>query len=105
MSLIHVADLVNCLQSLLQRALQGHVLPSVLNLGGPEPISIRRLADTIGHTLGISPVFEIAAEPRPCDLIADIAQLKQLVQPAFTNFEEAVRQTFSEPTANVREAA
>ena len=98
-SLCYVDDAVGCLHQLHELAVQGRSLPLHLNLAGPEPISVRRLARECGRILGISPRFERAATPRPFDLIADRTRLEQLAPIPFTPFAEALRRTVAEDSS------
>ena len=67
----------------------------VLNVAGPEAVSIRRFALRIGQILGIEPKFEIAQTPRSFNLIADISRLRALVDAAFLPFDDAMRETYA----------
>lgn len=92
-SFSYVADVVDCLIRLAEKALDGANLPDAINVAGPEAISLRRFATAVGKGLGLEPVFRTAAEPRKSDLIADITRLRGLLNPDFTSFDEAVTTT------------
>lgn len=94
-SLCFVDDAARILFQLNSRCIGGDDVPPVLNLAGPEPISLRRLAEEIGAAISVSPVFETAANRRAFDLHADVSRLQNLLQPQFTPFSEAIARTFS----------
>lgn len=93
-SFCYVRDLARILRRLYESAREGAPLPSILNLAGPEPISLRALAEGIGRVVGRAPRFEIGAESRRFDLRADIGRLRGLFDPAFTPFEQALRESY-----------
>jgi nucleoside-diphosphate-sugar epimerase len=64
--------------------------PSVLNLAGNQPISIRKLAQLIAHYLGKTPHFQITDVTREGDLIADITLLQKTFSPKFTTIEDGM---------------
>ena len=95
-SFSYVEDTARCLRQLAQLAhISPTSLPAVLNVAGPEAVSIRRFAATIGRVLGIEPKFEIAQTRRSFNLIADISRLRALVDAAFLPFDEAMRETYA----------
>ncbi len=57
--------------------LMGRKLPEVLNIGGPDIVSIEQIADEIGQLVNKVPIFE-AAQAAP-DIIADISSLKNIL--------------------------
>lgn len=88
-SLCYVDDATRILLQLVE---QGG--PSCLNLAGPETLSIRFMAKTIGDLLGKSPLFEVSTSPRVSDLIADTRNLiDSLDAPTFTPFSEGIQRT------------
>ncbi len=89
-------DVTLCLSQLGERALSAEELPFVLNVAGPEPVSIRRLAQEIGEQAGVEPRFRPAPRARDADLIADITSLRGLTRPRFTPFAEALARTLAE---------
>lgn len=64
--------------------------PACLNLAGPEALSIRSMAETVGVLVGRSAVFETSASPRDSDLIADIRLLVEALSPKFTLFRDGL---------------
>lgn len=92
-SFSYSVDIAHCLTRLVELAMEGVSLPSRLNVAGPEPVSIRCFAETVGEILGKRPKFEVADQPREFDLVADISRLKSLLNPTFTPFEEGIRKT------------
>jgi nucleoside-diphosphate-sugar epimerase len=94
-SLLYVSDATRCLTRLAEMAIQGASLPCRLNVAGPEPISIRRLAETVGQIVGTRPHFTVTERARKLDLIADINLLQELIKPTFTSFKEAITRTLT----------
>jgi nucleoside-diphosphate-sugar epimerase len=68
----------------------------VLNLAGCERVSIRAIAEEAARILGQAPRFEVDAQPRTGDLIADPSRLLGLVQPRFVPFQEGLAETVRE---------
>lgn len=87
-SLCYIDDVVEIFSRLI--AQEG---PDVINVAGPEVLSVRDIAQAIGDTLGISPKFEIASQPRGLDLIADVTMLVGMLSPKFKPFVESIRRT------------
>ena len=92
-SLSFVDDVAQCLEQLAHLVIDNQLVPPVLNVAGPEPVSIRALAERIGEVCGRAPVFEKAGEPRATDLVADISRLQALLAPSFTPFGDAIAAT------------
>jgi len=99
-SFTYVADAARLLEQLAQRALAGTPLPAVLNVAGPEPVSIRRFSLELGRATGIAPKFVRASTERRHDLIADLARLNSLVGPQWTPLSEAVAPMCQEEPAS-----
>ena len=91
-----VDDLADMLVDLAEMMSSGVTTPQRINLGGDSPISIRHFSQTVGRVLGIEPCLEQVEKSRKMDLIADISLLKQLLNPRFTPFEEAIKLTLQE---------
>ena len=73
--------------------LSGNIRDSVINLGGPNGLSIREIGMGIGQVLGIDPVFELTEATRPFDLIADVTRLRSLIDISFTSLPKALQET------------
>jgi UDP-glucose 4-epimerase len=70
---IHVDDAVAAIESCLKRKASG-----VINIAGPEPASLRRIADLIGSALRKPPIFAIdKAQPR--HLVAEIGRMQAVL--------------------------
>lgn len=67
--------------------------PNVINLAGPEALSVRGIVQAIGDQLGISPQFETANRSRTFDLVADVTKLTAMFNPKFTPFVEGIQRT------------
>jgi nucleoside-diphosphate-sugar epimerase len=81
----HVVDVIA--QALVS---EGH---QVLNVGGDQALSVREMAETIGHVLGRAPVFQDVPGPVGGDFVGDTTRLRQAFRlpPQLTTFEAGVR--------------
>lgn len=93
-SFTYVEDAARCMDELAQLALRGKPLPTVLNLAGPEPISLRRFGTELGKVLGTAPRFARASTVRLGNLIADVRLLHALCDACWVPFSEAVARTY-----------
>lgn len=91
LSMCHVADAVDVLIKLGE--VRGQ--PAV-NLAGPEPTSVRALAEEIGGALGLTPRFETMDALRSRDFLADTNLLARLVGHDFQSLAEGVRESLAE---------
>jgi nucleoside-diphosphate-sugar epimerase len=87
-------DVVKCLLRLAELGIDGAPLPYKLNIAGPEAVSIRTYADTVGRIIGIKPQFLHSPETREFDLIADISLLRSFLRVDFTPFGKAMVATY-----------
>ena len=92
-SLIYINDLLSGLEALIGGMLSGTIRDNVINVGGPNGVSIREIGMGIGQALGIEPIFELAEATRPFDLIADVKRLCSLVDISFTSLSKALQET------------
>ena len=92
-SLIYINDLLIGLEALIGGMLSGTIRDNVINVGGPNGVSIREIGMGIGQALGIEPIFELAEATRPFDLIADVKRLCSLVDISFTSLSKALQET------------
>lgn len=90
----YVDDIARCLQHFARRAIEGGEVPAVVNVAGPEPISVRRFALTLGRILGKEPKFARAATMLKGNLVADLRLLGSVAGLSFLPFEEAMRRAF-----------
>jgi nucleoside-diphosphate-sugar epimerase len=51
---------------------------AVINIAGPEVLSMKAICDTFGDFLGVEPIYESSVEP-PSNLIGDIELMKSLL--------------------------
>jgi nucleoside-diphosphate-sugar epimerase len=70
---IFIADVVDALAGLIERAFSG-----VINLAGPDTLTIRELAESIGRHLGKSVDFDMGDRP-PFDILGDNTRLHALM--------------------------
>jgi len=56
---------------------------TVVNVAGPEVLSLREIGAIIGEAVGKAPIFDNDLSMRPLDLFADLKKMKQtLIEPA-----------------------
>jgi nucleoside-diphosphate-sugar epimerase len=53
--------------------------PTVLNIAGDEPVTVKELAEQIGAVVGREPVFEEGEGDVPGDIVADTSRLHELL--------------------------
>jgi nucleoside-diphosphate-sugar epimerase len=70
-----------------------HPSPEIVNLAGPEIISIRQLATELGRLVGKTPNIEISPRLRQGNLIADVTFLRRTYEPSFTSLQMALELT------------
>lgn len=90
-SLIYVRDLAERMLFLAETALSGEDTPDILNLAGPEAVSIRRFAEGLGACLGREPRFTVAERPRTGDLHADTSLLDRTCPLPYFPLEDGIR--------------
>ncbi len=79
---IFVDDVAEAIKGIVEKQIAG-----AINLGGPEAVSIRELAEKIGGKMGRSPVFEVGAAPS-WNLLGDISLLRSFLPDLrFTSLE------------------
>lgn len=93
-SFCYVDDAIQSLIKLATIGVANQTIPSVINIAGPEPISVRRFASAIGQVVGIEPIFEMRPETRSFNLIADISLMRSILAPTFVPFDEAISSTY-----------
>jgi hypothetical protein len=62
----------------------------VVNLAGAEAVSVRRLANVLGASLGVKPRIAVSNKYRDADFIADVGVYKRLFGPPRTCLEEGI---------------
>lgn len=68
----------------------------IINVGGGEQLSIRRMGEAIGSVLGIAPQFEFTPGDEPGGWTADIARMGSVLGLSdLTTFEEGIGKTVS----------
>jgi len=73
--------------------------PSILNLAGPQVVSVKEIAQMWAKIRGLEPVMSDGSVPRTMDLIADIELLKAYVGKSPRSFEQGLAQLASHLTA------
>lgn len=89
-SLIYIDDLVDALLGILGTRCGG-----VINLAGPEGISIRRMAETAGRVLDLCPTISVGGKSRESDLIADNGLFVKYFGKAKISFEEGMKRVLA----------
>jgi len=84
-SLIYIDDLAGAMVKLLTAS-----NCAIVNLAGSEAVSIRRLANVLGASLGIEPRIAVSAKHRDADLIADVMVYERVFGRAKVPLEEGV---------------
>jgi len=70
---IHVNDAVNALMNTFTLKQS-----SIINIGGPQVLSLRQIGDIIGEKLGKEPQYD-KVSGKPNDLIGDVSLMKELL--------------------------
>lgn len=91
---IHVADVVDAIAASL--TLQGS---NVVNIAGPEVLTLRRIADLVGAHVGKTPVFDQRPADPERDLVADVALMERLVGAPHGRFDDRIGQVCEEVMA------
>lgn len=71
---IHVSDATRAVVGAIALAES-----SVLNIAGPETLTLRQIATVLAEPLGTDPVFQIRAAQRPPTLVGDISAMTTLL--------------------------
>ncbi len=80
---VHVADAVSAIRNALGTE-EGHRI----NIGGPDVLSLRQIAEAIGARLGRAPRYTERPDAEPRHLVADIDKMKRLFGPPSVRFAE-----------------
>lgn len=83
---VHVSDAVRAVRQAM--VLQGSYK---VNVAGPSVLSLRRIAEIIGETLGKQPFFDIQEATGNVDLVGDISRMKSLLCVPQIKFEQGLR--------------
>ena len=67
----------------------------IINVGGPENLSLRQMACHIGHAAQKTPVFEVQEREVAHQLVGDIGEMKRLLGEPKIRFEEGVERAVS----------
>lgn len=71
-------------------------VPQVINVAGPETVSIKSVAETIGEIAGRQPNFASGAVARKGNLIADSRLLNSVLPLEFTPIKQGLKKTIEE---------
>ena len=83
---VHVSDAVRAVRQAM--VLQGS---HKINVAGPDVLSLRRIAEIIGDTVGKEPLFDFQPAKSNADLVGDLARMKSLLCEPQIKFERGVR--------------
>ena len=83
---VHVSDAVRCVHKAM--SLQGS---HKINDGGPDMLSLRRIAEIIGEALNRQPALDVQPSTGDTNLIGDISRMKLLLCVPEVRFEQGVR--------------
>lgn len=85
---IYVDDAVACFRSAV--GLEG---AHVINIAGPDVLTLRQICDSIGQLVRRSPVYQMLSGD-PIDYVADLTRTRELLKPApSTPFMDGVRRS------------
>jgi UDP-glucose 4-epimerase len=84
---LHVSDAVAALSKALE--IDGNHL---VNIAGPEVLTMRQIGEIIGGHLGRRPVFEQRAADQPSHLVGDIGKMSELLVPPGVKFADGVKE-------------
>jgi UDP-glucose 4-epimerase len=70
---LHVSDMANAVEYVLRIKRD-----TIVNIAGPEVLSVRDIAEALASVIGRSPVYEIAGEMADADIIGDTSRLRAL---------------------------
>ncbi|MGQ0761920.1 MAG: NAD-dependent epimerase/dehydratase family protein [Acidobacteriota bacterium] len=62
----------------------------LINVAGPEVLSLREIGEIIGRQLGCAPVFNVQPDQEPTHLVGDLAKMKTLLGGPHVTFVEGV---------------
>lgn len=81
----HVSDVVRAVAASLD-AQDSHII----NIGGPQVLTLRDACDVIGNAMSIEPVFERAEGEPDSDFVPDLARMHSLLSAPTVRFEEGL---------------
>jgi nucleoside-diphosphate-sugar epimerase len=85
-SLCHVEDAADAILSFA-----ANDVPACVNLASPEALSIMQIAQSLGEQMGKAPEFQVDAQSRTHDLVADTRLLASCCPVEFRPFSEGVK--------------
>ena len=93
---VHLEDAVTALGRAL--ALEGSHL---INVAGPEVLTLRQMVELIGEQVGRPPVLDEAGVPGSRDLVADITLMKRLLGAPKSRFQDRISEVCREATSTI----
>jgi nucleoside-diphosphate-sugar epimerase len=89
----HIVDAVDGLAATLN--LSGH---HVINLAGPQALSLREIGQAIAAEVGREPLFTVREEQAPGNLIGDVTKARALLGVPRVRFSEGIVEVCRELT-------
>jgi nucleoside-diphosphate-sugar epimerase len=83
---VHAYDAAKAIIASLQ--MQGS---SILNVGGPQILSLKKISEIIGKAVEKNPRFIIDENAEPTKLVGDITKLTALIKEPLISFEEGIK--------------
>jgi nucleoside-diphosphate-sugar epimerase len=83
---VHVKDAVMAIVAAME--LKG---THVINIAGPEILTMKQIGETIGNHLNMDPIFSYQENIQPKNLIADITKMKVLLKAPQISFYEGIK--------------
>ncbi len=71
----------------------------IVNIAGPQILSLREIANIIGACIGREPIFEVQEVENPNHLVGDITRMKVLISEPKTSFADGVAEVCREVLA------
>ncbi len=87
-SLCYIDDIMRILMRLIKEG-----GPRCLNVAGDKAVSIGEIASIMARCLNKEASFRATGKNIPFNLVADIRQLKEALNPTFTSIDEGIRKT------------
>jgi nucleoside-diphosphate-sugar epimerase len=91
----HAADAADAVRAAVSLGVSGPGL-EVINVAGPEVLSLRAIGEALGRVLGRAPVFSVSPGPAP-SLIADTTKMARLLIAPSRRFEASLPEIVGAP--------
>ncbi|NUL83147.1 MAG: NAD(P)-dependent oxidoreductase [Armatimonadetes bacterium] len=88
---IHVEDSVDAIVGAMRLEQSAKI-----NIGGPEALNLRQIANAIGQAVGKPPAFDVHKEAEQRHLVGDIRRMIELLSAPKTKFRDGILQVVQE---------